>query len=189
MKKVNPHSWKIFCCCRKGVTAIEFAIIAPVLLMMVMGTMEISLMMYARSLMEGASFNASRTGKVGYAETGMTQEATIIAALHDRAGILMKTENITVTPKSYGSFSDVGEPEPFIDTNGNGVRDYGENYTDVNGDGVYSEDMGIASYGSSAQVTMYTITYDWPIFCPMLRPIFGETKTLTALTVVKNEPY
>lgn len=172
-----------------GVTAIEFAFIAPVLVLMVMGTMEISLMMYARTLMEGASFNASRVGKTGYAEAGMTQEETIVAALTDRAGILMKSENITITPKSYGSFSDVGEPEPFIDTNGNGKRDYGENYTDVNGDGEYSEDMGIDSYGASAQVTMYTITYDWPVFTPLLRPIFGETKTITALTVVKNEPY
>lgn len=174
---------------KDGVTAIEFAIIAPVLVMMVMGTMEISLMMYARSIMEGATFISSRTGKVGYVAEGMTQQETIVAALKQRAGILMNTDNITVTPKSYGSFSEVGEPEPFTDANGNGVRDYAENYTDINGNGTYDEDMGYDSYGASAQITMYTITYDWPIFTPVLQPFFGASKTLTAVTVVKNEPY
>lgn len=172
-----------------GVTAVEFALIAPVLLMMVMGTLEVSLMMYARSIMEGASFQSSRTGKTGYSGAGLTQEETIVQALNNRAGILMDTDNITITPKSYGNFSDIGQPEPFVDNNGNGVRDFGENYTDVNGDGEYSEDMGIDSYGDSAQITMYTITYDWPVFSPALQPFFGTTKTITALTVVKNEPY
>ena len=174
---------------KDGVTAIEFAIIAPTLLMLIMGSLETSLMMYARSIMEGATFQSSRTGKTGYVEAGMTQTETIIAAINDRAGILMDVDNITVTPKSYGSFSEVGEPEPFIDTNGNGVRDFGESYTDINGDGEYSDDMGIDSYGSSAQITMYTITYDWPVFTPVLQPFFGTSRTLTALTVVKNEPY
>ena len=174
---------------KEGVTAIEFALVAPVLLMLVMGSLEISLMMFATSMMEGATFQSSRTGKTGYVADGLTQEETIIAALNERAGILMDTENISVTPKSYGSFSEVGEPEPFVDTNGNGERDPGENYTDVNGDGEYSEDMGEDSYGASAQVTMYTITYDWPISTPLLQPFFGETKTLSAITVVKNEPY
>ena len=174
---------------KDGVTAIEFAFIAPVLVLMVMSTLEVSLIMYARSIMEGGSFLSSRTGKTGYAADGLTQQETIIASLNERAGILMDTDNIHVAPRSYGSFSDVGEPEPFVDTNGNSQRDFGENYTDVNNNGQYDEDMGFESYGESAQITMYTITYDWPVFTPILHPFFGDTKTITAVTVVKNEPY
>lgn len=175
--------------CNKGVTAIEFAFIAPVLLMVIMGTMEIALMMYAQNMMEGSAFLGSRTGKTGYVEEGMTQEETILQTINNRAGILLDTDNINITSKSYSEFGDVGQPEPFVDTNENGVRDYGENYTDINGDGEYSEDMGVEGYGLAVEITMYTITYDWPIFSPLLQPFFGASKTLTATTVVKNEPY
>ena len=173
----------------EGVTAVEFALIAPVLLLMVMGTTEVGLMMFAQNVMEGSAFSGSRTGKTGYVADGLTQEETIVQTINERAGVLMDTDNISVTSLTYSEFGDVGQPEPFVDTNGNGVRDYGENYTDVNGDGEYSDDMGIAGFGTGQEITMYTITYDWPIFSPLLQPIMGETKTLTAVTVVKNEPY
>lgn len=177
--------------CAKGVTAIEFAFIAPVALMMIMGTIEVSLIVYAKALMEGATFQASRTGKTGYLESGLTQEQTIVAKVEQYAGIFMDTEQLDVTSKSYTSFGNIEQSEPFVDLDGDGERDASENFTDTNGNGVFDDDLNdTPGYGDSGDITVYTISYPWHIFTPVMTPFFsGGTLTLTARTVVKNEPY
>lgn len=177
--------------CAKGVTAIEFAIIAPVALMILMGTVEISLMMYAIVILEGATFQGSRTGKTGYVEGALTQEQTIIARVEDYAGILLDINALQITSKSYSNFGNIEQGEPFVDLDGDGVRDSGENFTDTNGNGVYDDDLyDTAGYGGARDITVYTVSYPWQVFTPMLAPFFNNgTMTLSARTVVKNEPY
>jgi Flp pilus assembly protein TadG len=174
----------------EGVTAVEFALIAPVLMMLLMGTIEISLIMYAKTVMEGATFESSRTGKTGYVAENKTQQQTIIDTLNARVGMLMDTSKVTVTSKAYSNFSNIEQPEPFVDTNGNGTRDSNENFTDVNGNGEYDTDMGISGYGNSQQITVYTISYPWTVQTPLMGEFFaGNTVNITARSVVKNEPY
>lgn len=174
-----------------GATIVEFALIAPVLMLIILGIVEVSLAMLAQNMMEGATFSASRMGKTGYVAAGQTREATIRNVLAKRAGILLNMNKVAITSKVYQQFSQVGQPEPFIDANGNGVWDPGENYTDVNGNGQYDKDMGVAGLGNSAQVVVYTVTYPWAIAPPMIAKLIGSAGVLnlTARTVVQNEPY
>jgi Flp pilus assembly pilin Flp len=174
-----------------GVTAVEFALISPIFFLLVVGIIQISLAMLAQNLMEGATFAASRMGKTGYVATGQTREATILSVLSQRAGMLLDINKVTITSKVYQQFSQVGQPEPFIDANGNGIWDPGENYTDVNGNGQYDKDMGVAGLGNSAQVVVYTISYPWAVVPPMIARLMGTAGVLnlTARTVVQNEPY
>lgn len=176
---------------RDGVTAIEFALIAPVLSFMIMGMVELSLIMFAQSVMDSAVLTASRLGKTGYEEgSGVTREETIMNALNARAGALLNVANVSISQLSYAQFDQIGDPEPFTDTNGNGIRDEGENYTDVNTNGQYDDDMGAESAGGAGEVVVYTVTYPWPIFTPLLSGFFsGGGVTLTSRTVVLNEPY
>lgn len=174
-----------------GASAVEFALISPVLILFVIGIIEISLMMLTQNIMESATFSASRLGKTGYVESGMTREQTIIQELNDRASGLLDTGLVTISSLVYDDFGDVGQPEPFVDANHNGVRDIGENYTDENGNGQYDSDIGASGTGAAGEVVVYTVTYPWHIATPIMSAILGTNGTfnLTARTVVKNEPF
>lgn len=176
---------------QSGATAIEFAMVAPVMLLFSIGIIEVSLMMLSQNIMESATFTASRLGKTGYVESGKSREQTIIEALQDSASGLLDISKVTITHLSYDQFGDVGRPEPFVDANSNGARDDGENYTDVNGNGMYDADMGASGAGEAGDVVVYTVNYPWAITTPIMSHLIGTQGVfnLTARAVVKNEPF
>lgn len=176
---------------REGVTAIEFAIVAPVLLLMLFGIIEFSLIMLASSMLESSTTISSRTGKTGFNQPGVTREDTIIQSVKTHAGDFINTDHLTLTSKSYSQFNQIGQPEPWNDANHNGVADAGE-YTDINGNGQWDADMGQAGYGGAEDIVVYTVQYPWPIITPIMREIMGDTNgnfIITARAVVRNEPY
>ena len=178
---------------KRGSTAVEFAIIAPVLFSLIIVTIDLNLVMFAQGIMENAAFKSARTGKTGYIEAGKTQEETIMELLNDKIAIggLFDSNLLTVTTKSYAEFSNVGEHEPYIDANGNGIHDVGENYTDVNGNGQYDEDMGAAGFGNTSEVVVYTITYPWQLFTPFAGTVLGNegVVNISSRIVLQNEPF
>ncbi|MBI1273961.1 MAG: pilus assembly protein [Alphaproteobacteria bacterium] len=175
----------------RGSTAVEFAFIAPVLFSVMLGTIEVSMIMFVQHQLEGAAYNASRTGKTGYKEAGKTQTETIKAALIKHLSNVIDTDEITISSEAYTTFSKVGQPEPYVDANGNGHWDTGENFTDVNGNGTYDTDQGKTGAGSSSEIVVYTIGYPWKIMTPLMSEIFGNNGDypLEAKIVVRNEPY
>lgn len=175
----------------EGATAVEFALISPVLLLFTIGIIELSLMMLTQNLMESATFSASRLGKTGYAAEDLTREETILEELQRTAGVLMDINEVTIESFAYDQFGDVGRPEPFVDANSNGVRDDGENFTDVNGNGTYDSDMGAEGAGEAGEVVVYIVSYPWHITTPVMSALLGEEGilNLTARSVVKNEPF
>lgn len=175
---------------RDGATAMEFAFIAPAAVLLTMGTVETSLVMYAQNVLETATFNASRLGKTGFVSGG-SQGQGITAMIAARAGGLLNPSQVTVTSGSYADYSQVGLPEPFVDTNGNDTWNSGESFTDMNGNGVWDADRAVAGYGGSGQVVVYTVSYPWQIFTPILGYMFPNNGsiTLSARAVVKNEPF
>ncbi len=182
---------KRFASDQSGTTAVEFALILPVLLTIIMGSIELSMYLFVQSAMEGATFAASRAGKTGYAADGRTREETIRDAMHSRLGFLFNSDDLDIDSKSYDDFSSVGDPEPFIDANANGKRDNGENYTDTNGNGTYDTDRGASGPGGAGDVTVYTISYPWTLLTPYLTEALGKdgVATVSSRFVVKNEPY
>lgn len=183
----------------EGVTAMEFAFVAPVLILFMMGTIEAAMMMFVQNILESATFNASRLGKTGYATPGATREETIIQMIEDRAAGLLDPALIEIDAMAYGGgFGDVNQPEPYTDSNGNGVKDAGEPYIDSNGNGAWDADMGMAGLGTAGDVVVYTVRYPWTLITPMAGAFFGDDDlgedeepiiTLTARAVVRNEPY
>lgn len=174
----------------EGATAIEFAIIAPVLLLIMFGIVEFSLAAFTQSVMEGATTLSSRLGKTGYSEQGLSREDTIRAALDNRAGTFLDVDRITIASKFYGQFDQIGDEEPYIDTNHNLRYDTGETYTDVNGNGHWDADMASQGYGDANDIVVYTVTYPWRVMSPLMKPFFEDgILELRSVAVVKNEPY
>jgi len=81
-------------------------------------------------------------------------------------------------------------PEPFTDSNGNGVRDPGECFTDENGNGSWDQDPGAAGQGGASAVTVYTMTATYPRLFPVAGLLgWPKTQTISATTLLKNQPY
>jgi hypothetical protein len=58
------------------------------------------------------------------------------------------------------------------------------------------EDVGVAGKGSTGmgteeQIVVYTVTYPWKVFTPMIGSLIGHSGivTLSSQIVVRNEPY
>lgn len=182
--------------CQDGTTAIEFAVISPILFLLVMGIAETGMIMSAQNVLESATYVASRTGRTGFIETGKTQEETIMETLEERASLFLNSSHATidkmvVTTETYAAFDEIDAPEPWVDDNSNGQWDSGEAYTDINGNGQWDEDRAGSGFGSSGEIVIYTVTYPWPLFTPMIGNLIGTNGvyTLSSRAVVKNEPF
>ena len=174
-----------------GVTAIEFAMVVPVLCILVMGIIEFALIMMVYNVMEGATATSARTGKTGFVTTGETRQQTILDQISNRAGSLLDPSKLTVTEKYYQQYDQIGQAEPYVDTNHNGQYDPGEPFTDINGNGVWDADMGQSGFGSAGDIVVYTVSYPWAISTPIVSSFLGTNGifTITTHAVVKNEPY
>lgn len=173
-----------------GVTAVEFALVAPVVLLMIFATIELSWFMLSSVILESAVREASRAGITGYTPAGMTREQYIQQQINDHV-ILLDKNNITFATTVYNTFADINQPEPFTDTNANGVYDMGEPYTDANGNGIWDEDMGVAGIGGSGAIVVYRVTYPWQMMTPIVSQFFNNNGqfNITSSMVVRNEPF
>jgi len=173
---------------QSGATFIEFALLSPVLLTLVMGIIEFAMIMFTSSVMEGATNDTARLGKTGYVAGGTTREQEIINNVANRTAGLLDPAKISVTYLVYSNLNNVGQPEPCLTpTCGGGA--IGVDYIDVNGNGKWDPDMGAAGLGNPGDVVVYTVTYPWPIMTPIMQAIIGDIFTVTARTIVRNEPY
>lgn len=176
---------------REGASALEFAILAPVFILLMLGITEFAIIMLVSNIMENATSISSRLGRTGYNEAALSREATIRAQVERKAGVFLDPARLTIDAKSYSQFNQIGDAEPWNDSNHNGIAEAGE-YTDINGNGVYDTDMGMAGYGGAEDVVVYTVRYPWPVMTPIMRELVGDANgefIITAHAVVKNEPY
>lgn len=174
-----------------GVSAIEFAIIAPVLLLLMFGIVEFATIMLLANIMENATSISSRLGKTGYVVSGKSREDTIRDSVIARAGGLIDPSQLAITSKYYEQFDEIGDAEPWNDANHNGIAEAGE-YNDINGNGQWDADMGLAGYGNAEDIVVYTIRYPWRVMTPIMRELIADGNgdfPVTAHAVVKNEPY
>ncbi len=171
---------------RRGSTIIEFAIVAPVMMLLMMGLGDLLYQVYAQSVLNGAVQKAARDSGI---EGGSGNVSTIDGAVQTIARQIAPAATFVATRKSYDSFTEVA-PEPFTDTNGNGVRNAGECYTDVNGNGSWDADPGSTGQGGASAVTLYTMTMTYPRVFPVAG-LFGwsNSNTISATTLLKNQPY
>ncbi len=94
---------------QRGVTVIEFALIAPVMLAMICGTIELGHLMFARAALEGAVVEAARAATASLESSETARDAvmrqTIAASMREFP--VASNEAITISTKVYHDFSSV----------------------------------------------------------------------------------
>ncbi len=176
---------------RRGASAVEFALVAPTLVLLLLGILEFSLLMAAEVTLSNAVAEVARFGITGQTGTDKTREELIREQVEQAAEGLFDSSLLEFETLVYPDFSSVGRPEPFNDENGNGMRDPGESYEDLNGNGQWDADMGVPGAGGPDDIVLYRVRYPWRLMIPVFRPFFppdGEVE-IEASLAVRNEPF
>lgn len=176
---------------RRGVTAVEFALLATPLLWMICGTIEIGHTMFARAALEGAVVEAARTATASLESSETARDAAMRQSITDMMGQFRTAPGtaVTITTTVYRDFASV-TPENFTDKNGNGSWDAGEDFIDRNGNGKWDPAIPVAgTMGGPGDVVAYTATFPKQMLFGSLTTWFGvgSSTTLSATTVVRNE--
>lgn len=165
---------------RQGSALIEFALIGPIFLWLLIGIIEFGLMYFAGVLIESGTRSISRFAITGEQTDGKTREQAIreLFAKNTFGFIDMSKVKIVTTPLSSftgTTLSEPGDENNFVDLNCNGIWD------------AQRDDAG-----QDSEVVAYTVSYRWDFITPLLGKILGKKDyhiNLESKTVVQNEPY
>lgn len=168
-----------------GVSIVEFALIAPVLCMMLLGMFDMTYNMYANQMLHGAVQEAARDSTL----EGATESA-VDAAVTDAVDDVVGDANMTFKRKAYSSFSAVAQEEDYTDINNDGSCNDGEPFEDANNNGIWDPDQGEAGMGGARDAVLYQVTIKYPRAFP-IAPFIGISSynETTATTVLRNQPF
>lgn len=172
-----------------GATLVEFAFVAPVLFVLLMGTLDVGHQLYTRAVLNGEMHKAGRDSSL---ETGTAQGATLDAHVEDMVHEVAPTATVSFKRDSFRNFSEASasEPEDFTDTNGDGTCNAGEPYDDANNNNVWDPDGGNDGQGGAKDAVVYTATVTYTRLFPMAGLAgLSDTVTLTSTTILRNQPF
>lgn len=173
-----------------GNTIIEFAVIAPMLFLLLAGIIELGLILFTTSALEGATNVGARIGKTGFTTGGLSREDYIRSQVKRLTGGFLDYSKLNIAILSYNSFNTIGQPEPcIVPPTAPCPGAAGVNFVDVNGNGAWDQDQGRASAGGTGSVVLYRTTYPWKLFTPIMSGLLGTSGifTITAVAAVRNE--
>lgn len=148
---------------RRGTTAVEFALLANVFIVLVFLMIEASWIMTVEMAVNDAAQSAARLGSLGTLPPTGSREAAIQAAIVNYGGGVLNNSYLTVVMQSYGTAYDYGH--------------HAANATQTSG------------AGSGRQLVQYSVTYSQPLMTPFARTILGASFTHSLNIMVQNEPF
>jgi Flp pilus assembly protein TadG len=178
---------------RKGISAVEFALISPAFLTILLGALDLGHTLYLRAVMQGLIQKTARDlGLESGATTAQQNALDTIMRKGIQNLVKVNDSDITITRRFFRDFTKAAAStaEPLVDANANGQCDPGEQYQDTNNNKNWDRDGGDAGQGGAKDSVVYTVQVKYP----RLMPLWGlvglpRQQTLTASTVLANQPY
>ncbi|MEX2650536.1 MAG: TadE/TadG family type IV pilus assembly protein [Alphaproteobacteria bacterium] len=155
-----------------GVTAVEFALIAPSFFMILFGTIESSIMYYIATSMEGEVQIAARQIRTGNVQNADDPLAEFRSTLCSNLGNLAACGAVVIDVRTFPDFGSMDRP-PLINEDGTPQN---ENFNP----------------GGGGDVVLVRIAYRYPIMTPFLGQFIGTGGgyyDLYAAAAFQNEPY
>lgn len=179
---------------RRGVAAVEFALVAPVLLTFMVGSFDLAHALYMTTTLQGAVQKTARDSSLQNG-TDMNQQTALDDRVRASVRAIAPNATVTITRRYFRTYAAAAAktPEPFPggnDTNKNGKCDNNEVFVDTNGNGFRDLDGGDGGQGTAKDRTVYTVAISMPRLFPIYRYIGGkDTFDTTAVTILANQPY
>ncbi len=157
--------------CRKGATAVEWAIIMAPFLTLCFGIIETSLMFFVASTLEGQVGKASRQIRTGVVQQSGNPEKEFRKLLCEDTFI--KCPEVLIDVRNYRNFASVAYPRFYND----------------DGD----ETSAAFQPGNAGDIVVVRIAYRWNMLTPFMGRLLGDAgsngKMLNAAAVFRSEPY
>lgn len=143
---------------QKGSTLIEFALVFPILITIILSTLELGIMLAIKVNLQSCVQTGAYYGQAGQFVAGSTPTASAQAVMMNGVSGLLNPANLVVTIQSYPTFLSAS-----------------------------SGGSGTPGTGKKGEIGMYKMQYTYSASSPLVASFFGATKVLTATTYVKNE--
>ena len=159
-----------------GVTAIEFAIVAPPFLALMLAVFEVGIMLFSEYVIEhgvGKAARMIRTGEVQTANMTVSEFKALVCG--NLAGYLDCETNLKVDVRKFADFDEVTLPPP------------------LGADGEFSAGIG-GNYdpGAPYEVVVVRVYYAWSLFTPgltLMDNMSDGRRLLAAGAAFRNEPF
>ena len=158
-----------------GVTALEFALLAPVFMMLFFVLLETGIIFITQAMLQNAVNDAAlliRTGQVQ--NLGMSQSQFRDAMCQHATG-LIACDNLLIDVQAFQNFSDAQYQSPLA-TNG-----------------TLNPDLSNFRPGNPGEVVLVRALYSWQVVTPLLTPFLANMadgkRLLVATTAFRNETF
>jgi Flp pilus assembly protein TadG len=179
---------------QRGATLIEFAMVAPVLLVVIMGLLDMTYRLYAKAMFEGAIQKAARDATLengANVASGTLIDSKVKEAFKKINGTV-DDNSFSFTRRNFKDFSNAGRMEASTGPGGQCARPSGATvytYVDQNNNNVW-DDGAISGQGGANDVVLYTATVTFKALSPVNGLIGAPTmQTIKVSTVLRNQPY
>lgn len=161
---------------KSGSAAIEFAFVAPVFFVFLMGTMETGIIYLGDFVLQNAINDAARQIRTGQvAQNGTTQAQFRTMVCDGIAPLLACDANLQIDVQSYSGFGSLGFGNP------------------VTGSGELDPTLKNWSPGTVCSVVLVRAFYTWKVATPLLTPFLTNMANgnhlLSAAAAFRSEPY
>ena len=156
-----------------GATAVEFALIAPAFLALLLAIFEVASVLLMQQALQTATTKAARLILTGQAQSQNTTAAQFQQLVCNDATSLFNCSNLYVNVQTFASFSSVSMMNPV--QNGN-----------------FNPASMSYSLGSPGSIEVVQVFYEWPVYLgPLgfdLSNMNGNIHLLVATAAFRNEP-
>ena len=177
------RSSRRFALCRKGATAVEFALVAVPFLALLVAMFETALVFFAGRVLDEVTEEASRyilTGQAQQSNMSQAQFLNYVCTGSNTAALvsaLFNCNNLMVNVENYSDFTSVNATSPTLTFSANGKVSNTWNY----------------SPGTPGSIVVVQVMYQWPIVLgPLnfnLSNLSNGNRLLVSTAVFKTEPY
>jgi Flp pilus assembly protein TadG len=177
--------------CRKGATAVEFALVAAPFLALLVALLQTAMVFFAARMLDEITEEASRYVMTGQAQTSnmnasqfRTHVCTGDAVLTKLVSTLFTCSNLFINAQSYSSFAAASTNDP--------IAGFNASNQPVNSNGNVMT-MSWAP-GNPGDIVVLQIMYLWPVVggplgFSLTTPNSNGNRLLMSTAVFRNEPY
>jgi Flp pilus assembly protein TadG len=177
---------------KRGATVVEFAMVAPVMGLILLGAFDVSHTLWTRAALQGVVQKTGRDSTLESTASTAAQQTALDNKVKAQVSALANNATVGITRRYYRSFSEAADAqaEQWTDTNSNGRCDAGEPYQDANRNSTWDSDGADSGLGGAKDAVVYTVTMSYPRMFPIYKIVGGsDTTKLSATTVLRNQPY
>lgn len=168
-----------------GAAIVEFALVAPTMVLMMMGVFELGHTMYVQSVVNGAMQEAGRDSTVEKAQLKQIEKQ-----IERRVGPVAAGAEFTYRRAFHTNYSTIDRMELFTDVNNDGECNNGEPFEDLNENGVRDQAKGKDGQGNARDAVVFQVDvkYDRLFPMPSLQGWSAEN-TVVGRTILRNQPF